>query len=266
MEKGYTYQGQDYELTVKTYKEYTVVHNKGKFNITNPFRITALNVPVATINNLTVIFNIIRHQYFVVDKDGMVINYGLSKLNTLEDAESFANNYTPIKVLENALPLKRFFSDARKGMELKRTYSLFKGKEGVDVEFLPICKVQTNGIYILRGKNKSFLDLPYSSRVDYNGKILSVYSGSYRLLNDIECKILNQWESMRDRDAEEQDALSEGNSQYYRKKAFFEQQGYSYLCDAFSPGRLKLDFNLYFIADKGKRGAKVAEYEIRMKE
>lgn len=265
MENGYTYQGVDYTLSVNKYESYRVVHAGGRFDITNPFRPSMFNVPVSTVNGYTIVLNIIRHEYFVADNEGVVINFHQSRLKTLVEAENYANQHSTPEATQKTLPLKRLLSDARKGMELKCTFSHLKGKKLTDMGFCPVAKVQSNGLYISRGNTNSFLDLPYSSRVVYTGKTLSVYAGSYRLLNEKEKEILDLWESKRDFTAEKMDALSDSSSQYYRKKFFFEESGYSYLNNMLSTGRLRMDFNYYLVGDKAKRGILLCSYDVQTK-
>jgi hypothetical protein len=265
MENGYTYQGCDHTLSVNKYENYRVVHAGGKFDVTNPFRPSMFNVPVSAVNGYTIVLNIIRHEYFVTDKEGVIINFHQSRMNTLVEAENYASQYKIPETMQNTLPLKMLLRDARKGMELKCTFSHLKGKKLTDMGFCPVAKVQSNGLYISRGNTNSFLDLPYSSRVDYNGKSLSVYAGSYRLLNEKEKEILDLWESKRDFEAEKMDALSDSNSQYYRKKFFFEESGYSYLNNRLSTGHLRMDFNYYLVGDKAKRGILLCSYDVRTK-
>lgn len=262
MPAEYTYQAKDFELTVKSNEAYSVVHSNGKYEITKPFRVTTFNVAVATANDFTIYLNIIRHEYLVVDKDGIVISYGVKRLHTLAEAESFANNYKVPETTKNTLPLKKFFSDARKGMELNCTFSYLKGEQLTKTGFCPVTKVQSNGLYIRRGSANSFLELPYSKRVDYNGHQLSVYAGCYRILNEEEKRILDLWECKRDRQAENLDLLTDSNSQFYRKKYFFEDAGYSYL-NTFSSGRLNMNLNYHLISDKAKRGILLCEYDVR---
>ena len=88
MENGYTYQGVDYTLSVNKYESYRVVHAGGRFDITNPFRPSMFNVPVSTVNGYTIVLNIIRHEYFVADNEGVVINFHQSRLKTLVEAEN----------------------------------------------------------------------------------------------------------------------------------------------------------------------------------
>lgn len=263
MSNNITYQGKDFTLEMHGYIDYHVKHHDGAFDITSTFQPTQFNVPIITANGYQIILNIIRKEYLVVNEADVIVSYPKYRLYTLHEAILFANTYQPEELLQNRLPLTRFFEDAKRGMELKRTFSHIGRAE--DSDFMPLGKIQTNGMYIIRDGKSSWLELPNSKRVCYNRQRLSVYANCIRLFNEVERQIYDEWEKKRDREAEELDALSDGNSQYWREKYFFESKGYGYLFSPFAKGPLKLDQNFYMVLDKRQCGWKIAEYEVRLK-
>ncbi len=261
-----TYKADDYTLTVTGTGDETTfraVHHQGRFDLSDLYRPTRFNVPVAQVGGLRIVLNIIRHRYYVVEVSGAVPNF-VQPIKTLDEAVAWSENYSPETPMEGRLPLKCLFADAKNGMELKRTYTFLHCKEP-DTEFLPVCKVQTNGLSILRDGKPYWLDLQYSKRVAYNGRQLKLYAGCCRLLNEAEIHVLDAWEDRRDREAEQRDLLSDSNSQYYRKKDFFEQAGFGYLFSVESAGNLRFDQNRYMIIENNRPGCLLNSYDVLLK-
>lgn len=126
---------------------------------------------------------------------------------------------------------------------------------------MPVSKIQTNGLYIIRNGKQSYLELPNSNRVFHNGSKLIVYSALLRLFNSEEEKILDEWEEKRNKEAEYLDSISDGSTEYWRKKNFFESKGYDYLANYCTNGPLQI-FSSEQIADRRLRGCKLLEYNV----
>ena len=258
------FKGVDFILEIED-KRYTARHTDGAFTVSDEYLPSKYNILVAEENGLKIVLNITRMVYYVVNTEDIVVSMPRYTLKTLDSAVQFSKSYTFRTACENRLPLTQFFRDAKNGMKLKRTYS-FRRDNCIDTDYLTIQKVQSNGLYLLREEKLSWLEVPNSKRIDYNGSRLSIYTSCYRLLNESEKHILDLWESMRDIKAEECDLQTDSNSQYWRKKAFFEQQGYDYLFTVVAKGPLRYSQSLYLVIDKRERGNIIVEYDVILKE
>ena len=66
---------------------------------------------------------------------------------------------------------KRDAASGHMGLELIERY----GKKITKPVIVPVVKVQTNGVYLKRGDNESFLDYPFASLFEYTGTMVKVY-------------------------------------------------------------------------------------------
>lgn len=134
-----------------------------------------------------------------------------------------------MKVRLTLAQFKRDASSGHMGLELLERY----GKKIDKPVIVPVVKVQTNGVYLKRGNNESFLDYPFASLFEYTGDMLKVYEAGKREPNELEQCILNNWKKVESHPEFQQrarvDALTDGMSTWYQQKAFFDNSACPYL-------------------------------------
>jgi len=125
-----------------------------------------------------------------------------------------------------------------------------------DNEFHPLVKRKGIGSVDIYRNNKysSIFYIKDTAAVQtvYTGNHLHVYNPALRIYNETELKVLEEWEGMRDLQAEYVDAISDGSTEFWRKKHFFESKGCKHL----------MLQNHGLVRNELTRGYKMLSYEI----
>lgn len=115
--------------------------------------------------------------------------------------------------------------------------------------------------------NVSELRLPRASLVEYDEEKLTVYYAGFRDLTVEEQRVIDGWKdksSTPEFQAQaEVDALTDGNSTYWAKVAYFTGAGFEYLMGTTEQRGLKYDYNRRQIRDAKIKGAVCMQYAIR---
>lgn len=125
-----------------------------------------------------------------------------------------------------------------------------------------VVKVQTNGVYLNPDKNAStgsYLEFPPASLVEISDKGFKVYGIGERPLNEKEKEVIAN--RPRDEKQEYVDAMSDGNTMYYRTKNYYEKSGYGYLFSSEWQKGLRFNSSKNVVMDKSIRGPLEMEYE-----
>lgn len=155
---------------------------------------------------------------------------------------------------------KRDASSGHMGLELIERY----GKKIDKPVIVPVVKVQTNGVYLKRGNNESFLDYPFASLFEYTGDMVKVYEAGKRVPNEMEQRVLTQWKRIENSPEYQQrarvDALSDGMGTWYQQKAFFDKSPCPYLFT--DKNGMKFDYKTGKIVDPKVKGECVLIYRV----
>ena len=68
-----------------------------------------------------------------------------------------------------------------------------------------------------------------ASLINYSQDSLKIYLPGFRLCNEQEKTVMEQWEKQRDYKEEMVDAMTDSSVQYWKKKYFFEENGCGHL-------------------------------------
>ena len=166
------------------------------------------------------------------------------------------------------------FREAKDGkitLELIERY----GKRDLSPRFAgkrKIGKVQSNGMYLVNGEGeKSFLELPRASMMEYDGKELRVYNPGYREMTNQEKAVMEEWNKIQNTEDYKKRAIadlySDGSSTYWQKEKFFMERGMEHLTGDLCKGA-KLDFYRYSegekecILDEKVKGMAILVYKV----
>ena len=108
---------------------------------------------------------------------------------------------------------------------------------------------------------KSELRVEAASLIEYTDKELTAYTPGLRDLTEAEKDIMDSWELQRDKRMEELDLMTDGSSQYWKRKTFFIDAGYEYLLGNTKQGK-KYDFNTKKVRDNKIKGDVELKYKI----
>lgn len=165
--------------------------------------------------------------------------------------------------METKLTLAQFKRDAASGhmgLELIERYGEKISKPIV----VPVVKVQTNGVYLKRGSNESFLDYPFASLFEYTGSMLKVYDVGLRKLNPTEERVMNQWRQISNtpqfRERARIDAMTDGNYTGRQEEMFFKQSPCPYLYT--EKNGLRYDYKTGKVYDPKVKGKCVLVYKV----
>lgn len=150
----------------------------------------------------------------------------------------------------------------------REIYENMKGKRTVG-------KVQTNGFYLVNNEGeKSFLNIPKASLIEYDGDELRVFNYGFRAMSDEEKAVMDEWKKITETDdfkrREVADMLSDGSSTYWQKKIFFEKKNMLYLTGSKDKG-MELDFCKHAdgeekcIRDEKVKGDVILVYKVERK-
>lgn len=265
--KPINYKGTDYTLTVNTKGKYHLIHDNKAFNVKGACRPTEMNALVAKYagetNDWSIYLNIMRHEYFVVNSFGYVVNMMMTTLNTLDEAVRFAKEYTSDKKSKDSYNIYTFFQDARTSMELKRIYPV--GNESTVSEFQLVNKVQPNGFFLSTDNDSCFVALSQNALMDYNKKQLAIYGNAYRLYNEKEKALLDEWFDTKEFKIGKRDIFQVAPNKYYMEHAFFYEREKPYLTDRHGQGKLRHIMSHNLIADTCTRGNLMEVFEVRFR-
>lgn len=104
-----------------------------------------------------------------------------------------------------------------------------------------------------KGK-KSELRITAASLVEYNDNSIIIYNPGLRDLTKDEQAIFDKWESMRDKEQEAIDILTDGSTSYWSKKHFFTESGYEYLLGLDVKQGKKYDWTTQKVRDNSIKG------------
>jgi len=91
-------------------------------------------------------------------------------------------------------------------------------------------KIQSNSMAFFKSPTNTslvWLDWPKATLLEFDGKTAKIYDPGYRDFNKEEQAIVDG--RPRDAKQEEIDALSDGNTMFWRCKAYYKEKGYEYL-------------------------------------
>lgn len=139
--------------------------------------------------------------------------------------------------------------------------------------FRPITHVQSNSMKI----GTAWLDFPNAKQMDYDGKILNIYTVGHRELNSEEQRAFDEWKAITQTEKYKQDAhydaMTDYSGTFYQEKRFYADKGLPYMFDyKGSGGKAYVSYyvNLKgeriegnFIRDNSLRGEKIFAYEIK---
>ena len=134
--------------------------------------------------------------------------------------------------------------------------------------FRPIIGLNTVDIFFRNANGeRSALELPKASLIEYTEDRLTIFIGGFRDLNIKEQEAMQEWEQItKTKDFQERsyyDALTDGTSTFYQEKSFFINKNMEYLMGCSKIKGLKYDFNRKQIQDDSIKGEKILEYVIR---
>ena len=164
------------------------------------------------------------------------------------------------KKLLTLAQFKRDAASGHMGLELIERY----GKKITKPVIVPVVKVQTNGVYLKRGDNESFLDYPFASLFEYTGTMVKVYDTGLRKLNPTEEMVMRQWHQISNnpqfRERARIDALTDGNYTGRQEELFFKQSPCPYLYT--ERNGLRYDHNTGKVYDPKVKGKCVLVYKV----
>lgn len=135
-----------------------------------------------------------------------------------------------------------------------------------------IGKVNIVGCQLINSSGeKSFLEIPRASLVNYSDEELIIYLPGYREPYEEEEDVLEEWNEIASSDDYKErvriDLLTDGSSTYYQKKKFFEDKEMLYLMIKDKNGK-GIEFtkrnngDKEWLADPAVKGKKVLVYKI----
>lgn len=164
--------------------------------------------------------------------------------------------------------LKELLQDANSG-RLYLKMVIRSGTADIPERFSNYRKVlgHTNSVLRLdNGKNDlgdtrpSQLDVKPASLVEYTDESLTVYKAGLRPLTRYEQGLLARWESVRDKEQERIDALSDGSVSYWQKIIFFKKNDAEYLLGYEWKSGKRYDITSGQVYDKKVKGAIDMQY------
>lgn len=165
------------------------------------------------------------------------------------------------------LGFEQFKRDAKSGRIALQQITSY-GKPATNQLPCKIGRVQTKSFTIMRGDQKSWLEVDYASLFTYTGDTVCVYRAGLRPLNTEELEVLNKWKQIESTPAYKEqlqrDALTDGSQCYWKEKHFFEMSKFPYLFGTSGKGskRLVSTKEGYFILDSAIKGDCILSYKV----
>lgn len=181
------------------------------------------------------------------------------RIKTIGEAREFVRNFLPVIPLESHCTFSTFKRDAAiPGFTMTKLH--------VENPITrTIKKIQTNAIVLNAPEKRggvSWLEFPPASLVEYNRDVLRIYQAGNRLFNDVEKAALIEWETQRNIEAEERDAISGSNTQLYRQMNFWKCKGMAYMYSMNKITGLKRSLSDNVVSDNHIKGKLSLEYKI----
>lgn len=265
MNKDNVYTHNDVTFTKLDDKE-IFTHKENKFSAFTPSAEEKISyfheLHTTPVHGIRILLHLHYHAYVLVNPQGIVIGKKIQSYDeAIKKAEAIDREYASwlVKHTCKGMPKTKFISEVKANkLKAKLVSCNMKGRE-LDTDFHPLVKRKGFGsIDVYRsGNGYSTLfyvnDMP-TSRMVYTGTELLIYKSGFRLYNEHEKSVLAQWETMRDPKEEWLDAMTDGSTQYWRKKVFFDENNVGYLLTADYKG---------LVMDDTIRGELSLEYEIK---
>lgn len=128
-----------------------------------------------------------------------------------------------------------------------------------------VIAVKSNEIVLQKTDgNKSYLEIPKATLLDYDGKTIKIYNAGNRDLNKEEQMIKDN--EPKDEKQDERDMLSDGSTMFHRREHYYKEKGYEYLFGGskkIQGKRLTHDNHIPKIRDDAIKGKISLIYEIQ---
>lgn len=172
-----------------------------------------------------------------------------------------------------ALTLAQLKRDAKNGFISGEIVSYFGGKE-IPEMLRGIRKIVDSNSMGIKFRNTngeiSTLYVKCASLIEYTGDSLTTYSAGIREMTQEERDIMNAWNKIAETkefiERQEWDAVSDGSSTYYQKKAFFHNSKCPYLFGTTEICGKKRDYATNMIIDNSIKGEIKIQYKIYREE
>ena len=149
-----------------------------------------------------------------------------------------------------------------KGCALKMTYNSLKSKNPLLNKVRYVVKTQSNGVTLNEDINAikgSFLEFPKNSLLEVTDKGFKVFECGERDLTEEEKRIMEN--QPKDEEQDRIDLMTDMNTMFYRRKAYFNESGYFYLFGTEKIKGKSFNFNKRNIRDDEIKGELSLEYE-----
>ena len=259
------YTHNDVTLTKLDDKE-VFTHNENKFPAFTPSaeeRIFYFHELYTTpVHGIRVLLHLHWLAYVIVNPQGIVIGKKIQSFDeAIKKAETIDQEYARWLVEHTCkgLPKTKFISEVKADKLQAKLFSCNMNGRELDTDFHPLVKRKGVGSIDIYRSGKGYSALFYINdmttvRMVYTGTELLIYKAGFRLYNEHEKSILAQWETMRDKKEEMLDAMTDGSTQFWRKRFFFDENNVGYLLTADYKG---------MVVDDTIRGELSLKYEIR---
>lgn len=116
--------------------------------------------------------------------------------------------------------------------------------------------------FLNSNKKKSELRIDSASLIEYTDTHITLFNPALRDLTMEEQSVFDKWELMRDIEKEEIDMLTDGSSQFHKRKWFFTDAGYEYLLGHDVKQGKRFDCNTKKVFDNKIKGEMSMQYRI----
>lgn len=219
----------------------TFIHVDGLFM---PFSIDRMNkfpyykdLYVTATHKLKLCIHFAYIDYFIVDEQGVCMD---RMFRTFAEAKVAADEYdknysTWVKERSTkGWSKNRLKENILKGnMEAKLVYAIDKRKS-LDMDYHLLTIGHKPERIIINRPNDMATSIFYmksmkASLINYSQDSLKIYLPGFRLCNEQERTVMEQWEKQRDYKEEMVDIMTDSSVQYWKKKYFFEENGCGHL-------------------------------------
>lgn len=153
--------------------------------------------------------------------------------------------------------------------DLKKAWSigtkvLLVSRFGKEVnEEREVIHTQSNSLaFKTPSKPKMWLDYPKASLLEFDGVNIKIYGTGKRPLTPEEQKIKDGWEAIRNKEAEMNDAMSDGSGQFYREKGYYRSHDAEYLIGHTEQRGMCFDYNTGLVRDNSVKGELELVYKL----
>ena len=260
-----TYAHNDVTLTTADNSR-TFTHNENKFPAFVPTaeeEITCTHELYSTSKHgIKVLLHLRYLAYIIVNPQGIVIGKEIQSYDeAIKKAEKIDDNYAHwlVEHTYKGMPKSKFVKEVNeRKLQAKLVFCGMNGRT-FNTEFHRLVKRKGFGSVDIYREGNGYSALFYindmtAARMVYTGTELLIYSSGFRVYNEQEKAVLAEWESIRDPKAEWLDAMTDGSTEYWRKKCFFEEKGCGHLMAINYKG---------LVREETLRGELSLKYEIR---